>query len=235
MSNRRKKASSNSENSRISVETWKIKRLQEILLEWSKSNYADFPWRSTTNSFNALVAEIMLQRTRAEQVVPVFLKFTSGYQSSHDVTSANPEQILKLLKPLGLKWRAEKIIELARELDQRNNTIPEKFEEMLSLPGVGHYVASAFLSFHRAIRAPIIDSNVVRLWSRVFGFRKKEGARRKKGFLQLAEQMTPAKDFKQFNYAILDFTRTVCRPKPLCNKCPISTLCLDNARGNLFC
>jgi A/G-specific adenine glycosylase len=98
-------------------------------------------------------------------------------------------------------------------------------EGLLSLPGVGPYAASAYLSFHCGKRAAIIDGNIVRLYGRVFGLSVHAETRRTKEFIALAESMTPPRAFRAYNYAVLDFTRAVCRPKPNCEGCPLRDLC----------
>jgi len=200
-----------------------IKRIQKVLLEWGRENYSDFPWRSSHNSFHALLAEVMLQRTRAEQVVPVFKTFASRYPSSVEA-SKDEKGIKKLVSTLGLNWRGEKIIELAKALKDLGNT-PTVLEGLTSLPGVGPYAASSYLSLHAGTRMPIVDSNVVRLWGRIFDFETDQETRRKRWFLELADRLTPREGFREFNYAVLDFTRTVCKPKPLHNICPLTEIC----------
>lgn len=214
----RKTSESSSETDQVSI-------IQKALMEWGHNNYAVFPWRSTRNPFHALVAEIMLQRTKAEQVVPVYNLFTSRYSTPHEASSEEPLRILKLLEPLGLNWRNKKILELIRELDQKGGKIPTAFKDLIKLPGVGPYAASAYLSFHLETRAPIIDSNAVRLWSRIFGIKKDGEMRRKKQFLILVEKITPRKKFQAFNYAVLDHTRLICKPKPICGDCPLNPFC----------
>ena len=203
----------------------KVQRIQRTILKWGKENYADFPWRSTTNPFHALIAEIMLQRTRAEQVLPVYEKFTSKYQFPHEVAAENPDKIRNMLSSLGLGWRIEKVIQLTQMLTAIDNKIPDTKDKLMELPGIGEYAASAFLSLHAGVRMPIVDSNVVRLWSRLFCFKKDKEIRRKKGFLDFVDKITPEENFREFNYSVLDFTRAVCRPKPLHNICPLVAVC----------
>ena len=214
-------------NSSIEISSINLSKKEQIskdLIKWGKRNYARFPWRSTENKFHALIVETMLQRTRAEQVVEVYRMFTTRYPSPEEAVLDEPDRILRLLEPLGLRWRSRKILELICELN-RLGSIPERFHDLIELPGIGPYAASAYLSFHLGVRAPITDSNAVRLWSRIFGFKRDEETRRKKKFLILAEKMTPSKKFKAFNYAVLDLTRTICKSKPLCHKCPITSYC----------
>jgi A/G-specific adenine glycosylase len=203
----------------------KIEKVQEKLVCWGRANYEVFPWRSTQNDFHALIAEVMLQRTRANQVVPIFNEFVARYPSVSIASKETPERIRRILAGLGLNWRIEKIVQLICAINERGDKIPGRYEELVALPGVGRYVASSYLSLHRNVRMPIIDSNVVRLWSRVFAFDDSKEIRRKGWFLKFTERITPQTDFRVFNYSILDLTRNVCKPKPLHHLCPLSSLC----------
>ncbi len=195
------------------------------LLAWGIENYADFPWRHTGDRFHALIAETMLQRTRAEQVRPVYLDFVKKYETPEDVLDDSEKSVLHLLKPLGLSWRARSMMKLVKELSERKR-MPDNIDELLELTGVGPYAAAALLSFHMGKRAVIVDNNVVRLYSRYFGFGSTDTTRRSKDFLSLAERITPKSGFRAFNYALLDHTRALCRPKPLCPKCPLRQSCV---------
>lgn len=194
--------------------------IRRRLLKWSKSNYADFPWRHTRNKWHALSAEIMLQRTRAEQVVPVYLNFIQKYPSASVFLADNS---VKLFKSLGLFWRDNQFKRLAEKLIHGH--IPEDRQELKELPAVGSYVAAAFRSLHLNLRDTIIDSNVVRLYGRFFGFNTHGETRRAKWFIELAENVTPNKQFRSFNYALIDFTRAICRSKPECNSCLLNKRC----------
>ena len=202
-----------------------IKEIQDILITWERDNYHDFPWRRTESKFHALIAEVMLHKTRAEQVAPIYQIFIKRYPTLEHAIEEDHDRIRELLKPLGLRWRAEKILEILEVLDKKGGTVPESMNKLLELPGVGQYAASAFLSFHCGVRAPIADTNAVRLWSRIFGFQANKGTYRSNQFLELIERLTPTKRFKEFNLAILDFSRTICRTKPLCQICPLFSLC----------
>jgi len=167
----------------------------------------------------------MLQRTRAEQVVPVYIEFVQKYPDFKNALDENPDKIIELISRLGLNWRAKKVIELLDALSETDGKIPEKKGELIQLPGVGDYIANAFLSLHKGVRAPITDSNAVRIWSRVIGFETDGELRRRKWFTELCLQLTPDEEFRDFNYAVLDFCRTICKSRPMCKKCPLNTLC----------
>ena len=94
-----------------------IPKIQDTLVEWGKQHFESFPWRITQNSFHALVAEMMLQRTKAEQVEPIYNAFTVRYETPSDALRANRDNLISLLKPLGLNWRIEKILECIKTLN----------------------------------------------------------------------------------------------------------------------
>lgn len=190
------------------------------ILAWAARNSSGFPWRKTENKWHALVAEIMLQRTRAQQVLPVYESFSAQYGSPADFLADETDTTFA---SLGLSWRERELRKLAVILSQQ--PIPLTRQELLELPGVGDYISSAFLSLHSGKRDFIIDSNVVRLYGRFFGFDTDAETRRKKWFIELADRLTPIRKFRDFNYGLIDFTRTVCKPKPLCRQCVLRTKC----------
>lgn len=167
----------------------------------------------------------MLQRTRAEQVAPIYRTFVERYPDYHTAMDEDPKIIIELISRLGLSWRARKVIELLKILSEKDGIIPTTKEELTDLPGIGEYIANAFLSLHCEIKAPITDANSVRVWSRILGFERNGEIRRKKWFSEMCMRLTPDGDHKAFNYALLDFSRAICKTKPLCEECPLATLC----------
>lgn len=167
----------------------------------------------------------MLQRTRAEQVAPIYSTFVKRYPDYRTAMNEDPEIIRELISRLGLNWRARKVIELIEILSEKDGMIPTTKEELIDLPGVGDYIANAFLSMHSGIKAPITDANAVRVWSRILGFEIKGEIRRQKWFSEMCMRLTPDDEHKAFNYALLDFSRTICKTKPLCEECPLQEEC----------
>lgn len=197
-----------------------IQFFQETILTWGRGNYVDFPWRSATNRWHALVAEIMLQRTRAEQVVPVFQMFCHKYPTPASYLADGESSAFA---SLGLLWREDLLRHLAKILS--SESIPTDRLDLQRLPGIGEYIAAAFRSLHLNMYDFIVDSNVVRVYGRFFGFATDPETRRKKWLLKLADKITPEIDFKSYNYGLIDFTRQICRHKPLCGKCPLNQRC----------
>jgi len=190
------------------------------MVAWGRRNYAKYPWRSTPNRWHALVAEIMLQRTRADQVVGPYQDFVRRYPDPGDFLVAPNTGVFD---SLGLITREKRLGDLALAL--QGSDIPEGRASLLALPGVGSYIAAAFRSFHCGIRDVIIDSNVVRLYGRLFGFEYDGETRRKPWLRELADRITPARIYRDFNYAVIDFTRSICKPRPDCGHCMLNAQC----------
>ena len=165
----------------------------------------------------------MLQRTKADNVIPVFTKFEKYYYSPKMLDELSIENLEKLLHPLGLKWRAKFLKKLAQNL--KDIEIPTTYEELITLPGVGNYVASAYLSLHGFERAIIIDANTVRFICHFLGVVWGGETRREKWLTIIMENITPKNRWKDFNYALLDFSMTICKKKPVCLCCPLNNLC----------
>src|SRR2546426_1380767 len=147
-------------------------RFRRLLLSWVQSNLREYPWRRERDRFRLLLSEMMLRRTRADQVVPVYECVAQRYPSAEELAVAPTEELRALLYPLGLEWRADNIVSMVREVVERyNGEVPGTKDEMMSLPGVGDYVASAVACFAKGEPTPIIDTNVVRVLGRLFGLR----------------------------------------------------------------
>ncbi len=149
-----------------------------------------------------------------------------GSQAS--VRLRGPPRVIRLeLKPLGLKWRAANVVSLAHEIERRfQGRVPSGKVELLSLPGVGPYVAGAVRCFALGKSEPLIDTNVVRVIGRFFGLRLEGEARRRKEMIATVEACVPRRRPADYNYALLDVAAAVCLArKPLCGKCPLKTKC----------
>lgn len=207
-----------------------VTRIRRSLLRWGRSHYKQYPWRSAEHSWHALIAEVLLQRTRAESVVPVYSAFVDRYREVGSLHDATEESIGEIMYPLGLRWRVPLVTSLCRDISDRRGSVPSDYGELLQLPGVGPYVASAFLSLHCGRYAVIVDANVVRFICRLTGAQMDGETRRKRWLLDIAEQLTPRRNTRTFNYALLDFTMEVCTRKPDCGRCPLAArLCKHRA------
>ena len=190
------------------------------------SLYQDYPWRSTSNHFHALTAEIFLQRTKAKQVIPVYIEFSKTYNKPQDVLDDDKEDYKTILSKLGLKWRIPLFKRYCKDLvDHHDGKVPDNKADLVNLSGVGDYAASAFLSFHRNNPYPLIDANTVRFVSRYFGIKRTPESRRNKEFIKISSSLLPNRYSSRFNYSLLDFSMLICSTKPACLKCKLSRKC----------
>lgn len=202
------------------ISDYQIRCFRKLVTNAGVRLYVGFPWRDTKNHWHALVAEIMLQRTQADQVVTVYLEFCAKYSTPEEFLADSDSNVFETL---GLIWRNKVLKSLARVLIDR--AIPSEKKALLELPGVGDYIASAYRSFHLGTTDRIIDSNIVRLYGRYFGFLTHAETRRQNWFIRLVERVTPNRDVRKFNYALIDFTRQICKANPLCESCNLRQRC----------
>lgn len=208
-----------------------INSIRKVLLMWGKTNYKDFPWRRNVNKWHALIAEVLLQRTRARAVVSVYDELAKRYIEPAQLASAPLSEIEEVVYSLGLPARASTLKSLAEEIVKRRGKIPLNVADLTKLPGVGAYIAAAWLSFHANKRAVIVDANVVRWICRLVGRQCNAETRRKKWLITLADKLTPVRNVKDYNYAVLDFTMEICGKKPLCEICPLGPkLCIHGRK-----
>ena len=206
------------------------------LLNWWTKNKRDFPWRSSKDPYKILVAEVLLHRTRAEQVVPVYLNFISLFPTVSALSKAQLRQVKDVVYELGLHWRTEFLYDMASEIMCRfEGKIPQNKDELKSLPGVSDYIASAFRCFAFNSPDPLLDVNIVRILGRVFGLKISDSSRRS-SHLKILYETTGSKDNpRNFAFAMIDLGALVCLPsKPLCGICPVSGMCTYFISGKVF-
>lgn len=205
----------------------RIRLVRRQILKWGRANFVAYPWRLEQNPWLTFVAELFLQRARARQVQPVFLEFANRYPRVELFLADGIEAANFVTRRLGLHWRAPHLLEIARTLQIWGGEPTDDYDELIKLKGVGSYTAAAWLSLHRGIRHPIIDANVVRWLSRMTEMPYNRDPRGLPWARGLAEDLTPRRAFRDFNYGVLDFTMKICtQRKPNCPFCPLKRECL---------
>jgi A/G-specific adenine glycosylase len=214
------------ESAMVAVETKKA-TFARRLLKWGKRNRRDFSWRREMDAFHILVAEIMLQRTGAQQVEPVYRRFIAKYPLLHDLASAPLENVLDDLRSLGLAYRGARLKQVADIIEtQFGGKIPDGENELLSLPGIGKYVANAVQCFAFKKDLPLVDSNVLRVLDRVFSIKSVPDSHKKLQMWHFMSNMIPEGRAKEFNLSLLDFAGVLCAPKtPHHEICPMRGIC----------
>lgn len=199
------------------------------LLKWFSKNRRDFPWRETKDPFKVLIAEILLRKTDAGKVLSVYEHFVRRYSSIEALINANDGQLENSLRPLGLyRRRAKELKDLAQMVaNEYGGEIPRSREELLGLPGVGDYIANAVLCFAFGKDVPLLDTNVIRVVTRVFSFKpKRKRARDDPEIWRDVRKIIPKGKARDFNLAMLDLAAATCLPrKPVCGICPVIPSC----------
>jgi A/G-specific adenine glycosylase len=192
------------------------------LIEWYNKNKRDLPWRNSNAPYKVWLSEIILQQTRVDQGLDYFNKFVDAYPTIQDLANASEDEVLKLWQGLGYYSRARNLHFTAKHITQQYNGIfPETYKDMLGLKGVGEYTAAAIMSFCYNQPYPVIDGNVYRVLSRIFGVETPiDSTTGKKEFKGLAEELIDLKDPATYNQAIMEFGALHCTPKtPKCDDC----------------
>jgi A/G-specific adenine glycosylase len=205
-------------------EEW-IRGVRSRVLRWGRRNFAEYPWRATTDGWLTLAAEVLLQRTRAVQARAAYELLASRYATPDALLHGGRRAVRRLTAITGLHGRAGLLIEIARRI--RNVGLPTTSRELRAIRGIGAYIAGAWLSLHRGQRAAIVDSNVYRWLGRMTGQLYGRDPRGVQWVNELADRLTPRRAFRAYNYAVLDFTMQICTPRnPRCSECPVRPLCI---------
>jgi A/G-specific adenine glycosylase len=208
--------------------------LQQALLSWYRARRRDLPWRRGVTPYRTWVSEIMLQQTTVGVVIPYYERFLARFPDVSALADAPEEDVLKLWAGLGYYSRARNLHKAAKKLvAERGGEFPSDFDSVLDLPGVGRYTAGAILSIAFEQAVPLVDGNVARVFSRLFGIRgdlKKPDAQKK--LWALAEDLVDRKAPGDWNQALMELGATVCSPEsPSCGACPVSEKCAAFAKG----
>jgi A/G-specific adenine glycosylase len=199
-------------------------RYRRTLLAWWVENTRDYPWRQRRSPYRVAIAEIMLRRTRADQVVAVYRSFLDAFPTLEDAAAADPARIRSMLWSLGLAWRADTLVTFLKEARARfHDQLPTDPSVLRTLTGVGDYVAAAIACFSANLPVALLDTNIVRVLGRIFGVDIRGEARRRRSMRELAERALDATRPADYHYAVLDFGARICvATNPRCEICPFS-------------
>lgn len=205
-----------------------ISRFQQLLLLWFNTHGRQFPWRKKgLTQYQIIIAETLLQRTKAETVSKFYIQFINDYPNWISLAKADAKSIEVYLIPVGLfRQRAKRLKSLAIEMVKRKGKLPQDREDLETIPFIGQYIANAveLLIYNRP--SPLVDVNMARLLERYFGKRKMADIRYDPYLQKLSSTVVNHPRAKEINWAILDFAALVCKSqKPACNSCPLSRDC----------
>ena len=204
------------------------KRWGDKLSRWYMKNKRDLPWRKNQDPYKILVSEIMLQQTQVIKVIPYFERFIRTFPDFESLSQALEDDVLKLWSGLGYYRRARNLKKTSQVIvDTYNGSMPKCYEDIVKLPGIGDYTANAILSIAFDQSAIVLDGNVIRVSSRVFGIGRDldKTCTKDKIKNQLKAEMFDEKP-SVFNQALMELGALICTPSsPHCTSCPVSQHC----------
>jgi A/G-specific adenine glycosylase len=202
---------------------------QTTLLAWWDKNKIDYPWRTYKKPFHVLLAEILLRKTNAEKVQRLVSRVIAKIGTPEAITARSLRSLETLLVPFGMqRKKARELKQLARVLKRHPaGSVPSTLAGLKELPGVGDYIANAVLIVAFGNRQAVVDTNVIRVIERVFEFASPRSRPRTDPALwQYARELLPRRRVKQYNWALLDLAKKLCRAqRPKCQDCPLTSVC----------
>jgi A/G-specific adenine glycosylase len=205
-------------------------RRRSNLRRWSLAERRSFPWRTYSGPWKVLFAEMLLLRTRAETVARWIDELLERFPTPESMARVEAEAVADAFRPLGLRWRARRLHDLSRVLVERHGgQVPLEMTALLSLPGVGPYVASATLAALTGKNVVLVDTNTVRVAKRVAGLDLQGDVRRRREVREAIAALLGGPAGADDWLAVLDLAATICLPRdPQCTQCPIERDCRRN-------
>ena len=219
-----------------------IRPFQRTLSRWYGRHQRPLPWRRTRDPYKILVSEIMLQQTQVDRVIPKYHEFLRRYPTVHELARARVPELRKVWYPLGYNVRPLRLRTIARRVvRQHGGKIPDSYDGLIAMDGIGRYTAGAVLSFAFNQDAAILDTNVARLLQRYFGVAARSAARGTSSparsvparspaihhkLWELAQRIIPRGKGYEINQAMMDFGAVVCTARrPQCPTCALRRHC----------
>ncbi len=213
-----------------------VSPLSAELLAWYAVNRRELPWRETADAYRIWISEIILQQTRVAQGHEYYERFVSRYPHVRDLAAADDDEVMKLWQGLGYYSRARNLLVAARQVvEQFGGEFPTTYADIRSLKGVGDYTAAAIASFAYGLPHAVVDGNVYRVLSRIYGIDTPiDTTEGKHLFVALADELLDRKNPGGYNQALMEFGALHCVPRsPRCSECIFADRCAALATGRV--
>ena len=207
-----------------------MKKSQTSLLKWyENSGRHDLPWRNTKDLYHVYLSEIMLQQTQVNRVMEEYYpQFLEKFPTLTALANAHQDEVLTAWSGLGYYSRARNLHKTAQTIAPK---LPQSEKELLQLPGIGRYTASAICSFGLSQAVPVVDTNIARVLKRHFALIAPKDAT----VWEYAVKLLNTKEPRAHNLALMDLGSMVCIPKnPKCDECPLEKKCLGKEEPELY-
>ncbi|MDE7469122.1 MAG: A/G-specific adenine glycosylase [Desulfovibrionaceae bacterium] len=203
------------------------KEISTILTTWYEENKRDLPWRRTLLPYHIWISEMMLQQTQMTRGVSYFERWIARFPSIEDVANASIEELYKYWEGLGYYSRVRNIhITAKRIIEEYDGIIPDDVEILEGLQGIGPYTARAIASIAYNKDVPVVDANVIRIITRIFGIKDIISLQSTQSKIyDIVNTLLPLGNARTFNQAMMEFGAILCNAQPPCYECPFSRSC----------
>ena len=204
--------------------------MQKLLLKWYETHGRHtLPWRNTTDIYHVYLSEIMLQQTQVNRVRDEYYpQFLEKFPTLQALADASQDDVLAAWSGLGYYSRARNLHKSAKASPKH---LPQEQKELLKLPGIGRYTASAICSFGYEQAVPVVDTNISRVLKRYFALLQPK----EKTVWEKAEEILNIEQPRAHNLALMDLGSMVCLPKnPNCLECPLFESCLGKSDPDIY-
>lgn len=205
---------------------WEVETWDRSLREWYQRHGRALPWRKTTDPYAIWVSEIMLQQTQVKTVIPYYYRWLERFPDIPTLANSPLQSVLKQWEGLGYYARARNLHRAAQKVvEDYQGVFPDRFSDVLSLPGIGRTTAGGILSaaFNQPIS--ILDGNVKRVLARLVGL-KTPPKKAINQLWELSDRLLDRDHPREYNQALMDLGATICTPKqPSCLLCPWRDFC----------
>jgi len=204
------------------------------LLAWYDAERRDLPWRQTRDPYRIWLSEVLLQQTQVATALPYYARLVERYPTVEALAASDLNELLALWQGLGYYARARSLRRAAQQIvAQHGGRLPQDYEALLALPGIGEYTAGAVLSIAFGLPTPAIDGNVRRVLARLFDLAKDLRTPEMQRWLTMASlAMLPPERAGDYNQAMMELGASLCRPRDAaCGACPLRQACLAHDRG----
>jgi len=210
--------------------------LSSTLIQWYQTHKRDLPWRDIADPYKIWISEIILQQTRVNQGLDYYHRFIERFPNVNSLAAATEDEVLKYWQGLGYYSRARNLHKAAHQIiNKHKGVFPNTYEEVIQLAGIGDYTAAAICSFAYNLPFAVVDGNVFRVLSRLFGIDTPiDSTAGKKVFKQLAQEILDTVQPGLHNQAMMEFGALQCVPvSPACNVCPFADRCIAFSKNQV--
>lgn len=200
----------------------------ERIISWYTKNKRELPWRSGCDPYEIWLSEIILQQTRVDQGLAYYLRFVDRFPDIFSLADASGDEVFKLWQGLGYYNRAANMLIAAKTIvEEYSGVFPQDPKELIKIKGIGSYTSAAIASLAFGVSIPVVDGNVYRVLSRIFGIKTPiNTSNGKKEFENKAAELIKGYPPGTFNQAVMEFGALYCKPKnPNCETCIFKMKC----------